>query len=195
MYQTGIRRLRLVTERTVTESTKESRTVSSLDGIFVSLTTGNQWWAGTNDHLYLGVVGTVGGRELALGVDGFDDYEEGTVVPYSIGPSAALFGGKKPANGDASLSDLTICQPNVTHVYLRKQGDRTHAGDDAWRLDNVYVYLIAAPQPTRVFVSTGRATLGNEYGNQIWLAEVGHGGQYLDARMMVEGAATCGRDS
>jgi hypothetical protein len=165
--------------------------MSDLNGIFVSLTTSGVWWAGTNDHLYLGVAGTVGGREFALGVDGFDDFEEGTIVTYSIGPGAAIFGGLSPATADGALADMTICQPNVTHVYLRKQGDRTHAGDDAWRLNNVFVYLIAPPSPTRVFVSTGRATLGNEYGLKVWLAETGHNGQYLDARIPADGIAEC----
>ena len=169
--------------------------MSDINGIFVSLTTAGQWWAGTDNHLYLGVVGTVGGREFALNVDGFNDFEEGTVVPYSIGPGAAGFGGKITATGNAALSDMTICQPNVTHVYLRKQGDRTHAGDDAWRLASAFVYLIAPATPTRVFVSTGRATLGNEYGQQLWLAEIGHSGGYLDARIPADGLADCERDN
>ena len=167
--------------------------MSKINGIFVSLTTAGVWWAGTDDHLYLGVVGTVGGREFALGVDGFDDFEAGTVVTYSIGPGAAVFGGKIPATAPAALAEMTICLPNVTHVYLRKQGDRTHAGDDAWRLSYVYVYLIAAPEPTRVFESTGPATLGNEYGLQLWLAETAHSGNWLDARIPAEGVANCQR--
>lgn len=44
--------------------------MSDVTGIFVSLTTGGARWAGTNDHQYGGVVGTVGGREFALGLDG-----------------------------------------------------------------------------------------------------------------------------
>ena len=164
--------------------------MSQVTGIFVSLTTANQWWAGTNDHLYLGVAGTVGGREFALAVDGFDDFEEGTVVPYSIGPGAAVFGGKNPDTADRALEDMVICQPNITHVYLRKQGDRTHSGDDAWRLQYVYVYVISSGS-TRVFESTGPATLGNEHGLKLWLAEVSHSGQYRDARIPIEGAAEC----
>lgn len=168
--------------------------MSKITGIFVSLTTANPWWAGTNDHLYLGVVGTVGGREFALDVEGFDDFEEGTIVTYSIGPDAAVFGGKHPATAATALAEMTICQPNVTHVYLRKQGDRTHKGDDAWRLHSAFVYLIASAS-TRVFASTGRATLGNEYGLHLWLAETDHGGQYRNARMMIEGVAACDRNA
>ena len=165
--------------------------MSKINGIFVSLSTAGQWWAGTNNHLYLGVVGTVGGREFALNVAGFDDFEEGTVVTYSIGPGAALFGGKIPATAPQALAEMTICQPNVTHVYLRKQGDRTFDGDDMWRLSSAYIYLIADGDPTRVFSSTGPATLGNEHGQQIWLGEVAHSGSYRDARIPIEGVADC----
>ncbi|MEJ2503916.1 MAG: hypothetical protein P8177_11495 [Gemmatimonadota bacterium] len=167
--------------------------MSHITGIFVSLTTSGVWWAGTNDHLYVGVVGTVGGREFALAVRDFDDFEEGTVVPYSIGPGAAVFGGRIPDTAASALNDMTICLPNVTHVYLRKQGDRTHEGDDAWRLASAYVYLISSSQ-TRVFSSTGAATLGNEHGLQLWLGEVAHSGTYRNARIPIDGVASCGSD-
>lgn len=169
--------------------------MSNISGIFVSLTTAGQWWAGTDDHLYLGVVGTVGGREFALDVEGFNDFEKGTVVTYSIGSDASVFGGKIPKTAPGALAEMTICQPNVTHLYLRKQGDRTYKGDDAWRLSSVFVYLIASGAPTRVFKSTGPATLGNEYGLQIWLAETGHSGQFLNARIPIEGVADCESDA
>lgn len=167
--------------------------MSRLNGIFVSLTTADQWWAATNNHLYIGVAGTVGGREFALNVEDFDDFEEGMVVTYSIGPDATVFGGEVPATALEALAEMTICHPNVTHVYLRKQGDRTHAGDDAWRLSNAFVYLIARGS-TRVFASTGPATLGNEHGLQVWLAEVNHGGEYRNARIPIEGVADCERE-
>jgi hypothetical protein len=168
--------------------------MSELEGMFVSLTTGSTWsWSGTNDHVYLGVAGTVGGREFALGVDGFDDFEEGTVVTYSIGEAAELFGGKEPATAADVLESMLICQPNVTHVYLRKQGDRTHSGDDLWELDSAFVYLLS-DDSTRVFQSTGSALLGNEYGLKVYLAETAHYGSYLDARIPVEGVAECERD-
>lgn len=167
--------------------------MSNLNGIFVSLTTAGQSWAGTDNHLYIGIVGTVGGREFALAVNGFNDFEEGTVVPYSIGPGATAFGGRIPDTAADVLDEMTICQPNVTHVYLRKQGNLTHAGDDAWRLASAFVYLTAANSPTRIFVSTGPTTLGNEYGLQAWLAEVDHSGDYRNARIPIEGLAECER--
>ena len=106
--------------------------MSKLNGIFVSLTTGNKKWSGTDDHLYIGLAGTVGGREFAPDVKGFNDFEKGTVVTYSIGPGALVFGGRVPATAPAALSKMTICQPNITHVYIRKLALGTVSADDAW---------------------------------------------------------------
>ena len=39
-------------------------------GIYLSVTTGSQTWAGTDDALYLGLAGTVGGREFFLDTNG-----------------------------------------------------------------------------------------------------------------------------
>jgi hypothetical protein len=160
--------------------------MSDIEGIFVSLQTGAQWF-GTDDHIYLGVVGTVGGREFALAVDDFDDFEPGDRATYSIGPAAEIFGGREPDTAAEQLDSMTICLPNVTHVYLRKQGDRSHAGDDAWELQSCFVYLLGGS--TRAFTSTGSAILGNEYGHKVWLAEGIDG--YVDARIPVEGEAEC----
>lgn len=166
--------------------------MSKLTGIFVSLTTAAGPGSETDQHVYLGVVGTVGGREFALAVDDIDDFARGSLLTYSIGPAADMFGGHKPATADALLGKMTICLPNVTHVYLRKQGDATPEGDDAWRLASAFVYLIS-PTLTRVFVSSGPALLANEAGLQVWLAESSHGGQYLDTRLSTLGAAECPR--
>jgi Lamin Tail Domain len=121
--------------------------MSKITGIFVSLTTAGPGWAGTDDELYLGSSEPLEAREFNLNVGGFNDFEAGTTVPYSIGPDAAFFGGKKATTADADLADTLICQPNVTHVYLRKLGGASAKADDAWRLQAAYVYLIASGQP------------------------------------------------
>lgn len=167
--------------------------MSAITGIFVSLTTaGDPAWAGTDNHVYLGVVGTVGGREFALGVPRFDDYERGTSVGYSIGDGAEIFAGRKPLHGDAAFEEMMICQPNVTHVYLRKQGNLSHSDDDAWRLERAVVYILG-PTVTRVFSTTGPATLGNEYGLQLWMGEVAHSGSFRNAQIPIDGIADCQR--
>lgn len=162
--------------------------MSDVSGIFVSLTTGSGKYEGTDDHVYLGVCGTVGGREFALDVDDFDDWEEGSVVTYSFGQYANFYGGKEPATAADQLDRMTICMPNVTHVYLRKQGDRTSQGDDFWELASCRVHLHTGSS-TRIFESTGRARLGNEYGHKVWLAESGD--EYVDMRMVDEGDTDC----
>ncbi len=99
------------------------------------------------------MVGTVGGREFALNVSDFNDFEESTTVTYSIGPGAALFGGKAPATGPAALADAMICQANVTHAYLRKHAGANSSADDAWRLNSAFVYLNQLRPDTRVPVN------------------------------------------
>ncbi|MDS0222113.1 hypothetical protein NDI54_12210 [Haloarcula sp. S1AR25-5A] len=167
--------------------------MSQLDGVFVSLTTGAGQYAGTDDHVYLGICGTVGGREFALNVENFDDWEEGSVVTYGFGPRAGFYGAKDPRTAADQLDRMTICLPNVTHVYLRKQGDRTTSGDDYWELQECHVNL-HSPSSTRQFVSTGTARLGNEYGHKIWLAESFHQGAYKNAHIPVDGTAECQND-
>ncbi len=165
--------------------------MSEVTGIFVSLKTADSPpWAGTDNHVYLGVVGTVGGREFSLGVPAFDDYEPGSDVGYSIGSAADVFAGRKPLRGDAAFDDMMICQPNITHVYLRKQGNLSHDGDDLWRLERAFVYILG-PTVTRVFSTTGPATLGNEWGLQLWLGEVAHSGSFRNAQIPIEGTADC----
>lgn len=150
--------------------------MSDLTGALVRLHTGTQGWAGTDDHVYLGISGTDGGREFALATAGFDDFEhddaDGDADHYAeYGIGTYEFFGRDPETADAALNTLSISQPDITHVYLRKQGDRSHADDDAWRLWKAEVYLDAESDPTRLFESTGLATLGNEHGNQLWLGE------------------------
>src|SRR5439155_3342187 len=85
-----------------------SRDMADVEGIVVELETGNQSWAGTDDQLFVGVVGTQGGREFNLNVSGFNDFEPGTKVNYKIGKefALALSGPEKtPITAPASLLD------------------------------------------------------------------------------------------
>lgn len=145
-----------------------------VEGIVVELETGSQTWAGTDDHLFLGVVGTEGGREFNLNVSGFNDYEPGTKVNYELGEEFAFDAAgpeKTPIKAPAALtSGSSIEQTAVTHVYLRKHGVGSPSADDAWRLQSARVWLFAGGTPTRVFSSRGSLTLSIENGLQIWLA-------------------------
>jgi len=148
--------------------------MADIEGIVVELTTGSQSWAGTDNHLYLGVVGTQGGREFSLDVSGFNDFEAGSKVNYVIGkefPLALPGPEKKPITAPASLTGGSkISQPHVTHVYLRKQGLLTEASDDAWQLQGARVWLMNASDPTQIWEARGPLTLSLEDGLQVWLS-------------------------
>lgn len=146
-----------------------------ITGIFVSLTVGGGTHDGTDDHVYLGVAGTGGGREFALATARINDFEAGSTVTYSFGPDAQQFGGEEPDTATAELGRISISQAGVTHVYLRKQGSIGHDDDDALDVDSAFVYLVAdGSRVTRVFISTGGARLGNESGHVVHLRETGH---------------------
>jgi len=148
--------------------------MADIEGIVVELTTGSQSWAGTDDQLFLGVVGTGGGREFNLNVSGFNDFEPGTKVNYLIGKEYALAlagSEKRPVTAPGTLSaGSKMDQPSVTHVYLRKQGLMNQDSDDAWRLQEARVWLLNDSDPTRIWESRGALTLSIEDGLQVWLS-------------------------
>jgi hypothetical protein len=147
--------------------------MADIEGIVVELETGNQSWAGTDDQLFVGVVGSHGGREFNLNVSGFNDFEPGTKVNYQIGQEFALSTPgpeKTPITAPASLlGGSKIDQPSVTNVYLRKQGDMSQDVDDAWRLAFARVWLMNSTDPTQIWESRGPLTLSIEDGLQVWL--------------------------
>lgn len=148
--------------------------MADVEGIVVEIETGSQSWAGTDDHLYVGIVGTEGGREFNLNVAGFDDYEPGTKVNYVLGEEFAFDAPgpeKTPIRApDALTGGSQMGQGAVTHVYLRKHGVGSPSEDDAWRMQSARVWLFAGGTPTRVFSSRGPLTLAVEHGLQVWLA-------------------------
>jgi hypothetical protein len=65
----------------------------------------------------------------------------------------------------------------VFSVYLRKQGDNTTEGDDAYRLNDVTVVLYGPESPLkRTYILPRRSEgpwLANENGHVVYLAQVG----------------------
>ena len=59
--------------------------MAELTGIRVTLTTAATENAGTDDHLYIGVVGTGGGREFPLDDPDWDDFEIEEPIRYKLG--------------------------------------------------------------------------------------------------------------
>lgn len=157
-------------------------------GIYLSLTTGAEAWTGTDDALYLGLVGTVGGREFF--VDGRISAD--TTRTFKWG--SASF----PADVDrGSVGGTVICRPNLTHVYLRKHALGSRTTDNALKLASGFVYIMAeGAATTDVFVMTGPEQLSYETGQIVYLAQTAHLGEYMNRQIPVlDRAAECGRDT
>jgi hypothetical protein len=157
-------------------------------GIYLSLSTGPEPWAGTDDALYLGLAGTVGGREFFI--------DTGRLAANS---TKTFKWGDASFNADvekASVGGTIICRPNLTHVYLRKHGLGSRSADNAWKLQNAFVYIVSDDSATTdVFVTTGPEQLSYETGLIVYLAQTAHLGEFMNRQIpVVDGPASCGRD-
>jgi hypothetical protein len=165
--------------------------MSDLTGIAVTLTTAADEDAGTDDHVYLGVVGLGGGREFPLDDPDQDDFELEPPVKYKLGAIwETFFASRFPRQSkpgqvnDPAFMPLELEQ--VYAVYLRKQGDNSTEDDDAYRLSDVKVVLYGPAAPLkRTFILRRRSEgpwLANENGHVVYLAELGGGGPGIVAR-------------
>ena len=156
--------------------------MSELTGIKVTLTTAATENAGTDDHVYIGVIGTGGAREFPLDDPDWDDFEIEEPIRYKLGapwervptffrsPRQSLPGQVN----DPAFMPLEL--ELVYAVYLRKQGDNSTEDDDAYRVNDVEVVLYGPASPSkRTFRLRRRGDgpwLANENGHVIYLAEV-----------------------
>ena len=149
-------------------------------GMVVNLRTAGGATDGTDDHIYIGVVGTGGGREFPLDVSGFNDFEKGSDVTYALGTvwdGTAISdpGVKNPrfsSGGDFNSPLRSRIELNdVTHVYIRKGSTRKGDDDDRYEFDGVEVTLFGANPQSRTFGTRTNMRLANEHGLQIWLPE------------------------
>jgi hypothetical protein len=151
--------------------------MSDVRGILVELVTENEKYAGTDDHIYIGVVGDGGGREFPLDVRGFNDFERGKNVKYWLGDvwdGNVLAGAKNPYQSQGGWNDpdkWRIELEDVDQVYVRKGGTRSGGADDAYKMDRVEVTLYGASPISRTFSRSTDIWLANEYGLQVWLPE------------------------
>lgn len=158
-------------------------------GIYLSLTTGAESWAATDDALYLGLAGTIGGREFFVDAGRL---AAGSRKTFKWGEASF------PADVEkASVGGTVICRPNLTHVYLRKLGLGSRRADNAWQLDNAFVYIVSDEAATTdVFVTTGPEQLSYETGLIVYLAQSAHLGEYMNRQIPVlDSAASCGRET
>jgi hypothetical protein len=165
--------------------------MSDLTGIAVTLTTAADEDGGTDDHVYLGIVGLGGGREFPLDDPDQDDFELEPPVRYKLGAtwetvSASRFPRQSKPGQVNDPAFMPIEFELVYAVYLRKQGDNSTEDDDAYRLSDAKVVLYGPASPLkRTFTLRRRSKgpwLANENGHVVYLAEVGGGGPGIAAR-------------
>jgi hypothetical protein len=157
-----------------------------LKGLVAILTTANLPNAGTDDHIYIGLVGRGGGREFALAtsLEDFEVQPPGKPEVFLLGtfwdnPAASVpqakYSLRSGPGGENDPARFEVDLDLVDYVYLRKQGDRSFEDDDAYALQQVVVYLYG---PVTGQWRTFRADannglwLGNEFGHVVYLHDV-----------------------
>ncbi len=136
----------------------------------------------TDEHLYIGVVGTGGGREFPLFDTDNPEFKPG-LNKYALGeiweggiivPGTTRFPNRSNVgkDNDPALAPLDI--DKVAFVYIRKQDKHGTYDDNAYRLKQLVVVLYGPVQPSRrIFRFDGESPvwIGNEHGQVIYLAE------------------------
>ncbi|UCE73028.1 MAG: hypothetical protein JSV56_08285 [Methanomassiliicoccales archaeon] len=150
--------------------------MTALKGMLVRLKTKAEPSAGTDDHIYIGVMGSGGGGEFPLDVPGFDDFKEGSDIKYWFGDiweGVALKNAKNPFQAhkwnDPKYRNIEM--DKIEYVYLRKHSHRGGSDDDAWKMESVEVTLYGPKPIKRIFHKVGDVWLANEFGLQVWLKE------------------------
>jgi len=159
--------------------------VADLQGIAVFLRTSNVDDAGTDDHMYVGLIGRGGGREFPLATDSDEDFEHqpgGDPEVFRLGTIwEAIAAGKKPhqsePGGHNDPGRFPLDMDLVDYVYLRKQGERSKDGDEGYALQDVVVILYGYASPHRRYFYTFITSLkpamwlANENGHICYLRE------------------------
>ena len=132
--------------------------MSLLKGIGVTLRTATDEPsdpAGTDDHLYIGLIGTSGGREFPLDAEDHEDFETGSMRKYSLGKTINFvdpntsFPRESEEGGVNDPGFMPIIMEQVFFVYLRKQD--SEGEDDAYRVRNLDVVLYGDQENTRTY--------------------------------------------
>ena len=147
--------------------------MSNLNGIFISLTAAGNNWLSAGEPLYLGIVSPIGSQEIALDVSSLANFQDSSVVTFSIGPAAAVFGGQSV---DVDLSQVAKI-PAVTHVYLRRKSSSGTSKNVDWQLRSAFIYVMAKNAPFRIFSTQGEKVCQPD--SHIWLREIGHSGKLV----------------
>jgi hypothetical protein len=155
-----------------------------LTGMAVTLATANDSDSGTPDQLYIGVIGSGGGREFPLLEDAeiFNAAEGkkfalGLIWEGSFIDGATKFPLRSKPGKDNDPALIPVDVDRVGFVYLRKQGDNTFNGDNGFQLFGLRVVLYGPTAPSkRLFEFLNGAGnpllwLANENGHVVYLQE------------------------
>jgi hypothetical protein len=150
--------------------------MTHLRGMVVRLVTGNDKFAGTDNMIYIGVVGKDGGREFPLDVGDFDDFEKGTDIKYHLGTvwdGNALNGTKKPKQSTPGLANdpkwHRVDLNEIDYVYIRKE--ENHGDHAQYQMDLVEVTLYGVNPISRTFAEYDEIYLGKNVGLICYLPE------------------------
>lgn len=158
-----------------------------ITGIYLYVKTAATPYSRTDDDIYLGLVGTIGGREFLLDRP---NLPTGSERRFMWGQVMSLHADVEKA----SVGTTVICQPNLTHVYLRKHGFPTSATDDAWNMEDAFVFLETEDGQVFVYVVTGPEQLSRENGQIVYLAQSGHYGDLANRQLtLIDTPASCAR--
>jgi hypothetical protein len=156
-----------------------------LTGMAITLTTAGDDESGTDDHLYIGVVGLGGGREFPLDSEK-EDFNTGETEKFALGSiweggfvdGSTKFPKQSAPGQDNDPALIPVDVDRLNFVYLRKQGDNSTDGDDAYQLFGLSVVLYGPTAPSkRIFRFLNGANnpslwLANENGHVVYLQEV-----------------------
>jgi PLAT/LH2 domain len=156
--------------------------MAQLTGIAVTLITSDIEDAGTDDNLFIGVVGTAGGREFPLDTSkndfesGKEEFVFGEIWEGGVITSETKFptNSKPGENNDPAFFPIELEQVNF--VYLRKQGlpDEAPDNDDAHVVVELGVKLYGPSSPSKrvFFLRLNRPlSMANEFGHIVYLRE------------------------
>jgi len=153
--------------------------MSHLKGMIVRLATHHQRHSETDDMIYIGFFGKRGGREVALDVKDFKEFQRGTDVFYLLGnvwDDTVISGTKRPrdsqSRGNNSPDLYQINLNEIEYVYIRKQGGKeTNSKDDAYKFDLVEVTLYGSEPQSRKFLTNANVWLARESGLTVYIPE------------------------
>lgn len=160
--------------------------MAQLTGMAVTLITANDDEAGTDDHLYIGIIGSGGGREFPLDSEK-EDFVTGETEKFALGSiweggfvdGSTKFPLRSEPGKDNDPALIPVDLDKASFVYLRKQGDNTTDGDDAYKLRDLRVVLYGPAAPSkrifRFFNGEQALWLANEHGHVVYLQEIREG--------------------